>query len=390
MGGRWQRGRGVRMPDDVRAQLLARWQSGRSWAQLQDEFECSHQMVWNVVREAGGMPPVWPTRCSSHLTLEDREEISRGLRADESFAAIARSLRRPTSTVSRDVARNGGRHAYRAAAADRATCTRAKRPKLTKFQQNRELASVVESLLELRWSPEQICGHLRLDFPNDDSMHVVAETIYQALFVQTRGGLNKELSKYLRTQRKRRRPNAHTARNSANSRIVDKVMISQRPAEVEDRAVPGHWEGDLIIGANGKSQAGTLVERTTGLLMIVQLPEDRKAPTVAAALQRQIAELPERACQSITWDQGSEMAAHASFTIATGIAVYFCEPHAPWQRGTNENTNGLIRQYLPQGMDLSTLTQADLDHIADEINNRPRKRHGFRSPLYMFNELALH
>jgi IS30 family transposase len=249
---------------------------------------------------------------------------------------------------------------------------------------------VVEDLLAKRWSPEQISAHLKDDFVDDDSMHVVPETIYQTLFVQTRGGLNKELTKYLRTHRKRRQPHTRTVRNAGQRSIVGKVMISERPAEIEDRAVPGHWEGDLIIGGQGLSQAGTLVERTTGLLLIVQLPDDRTAPTVAAALQRQIATLPTRSCQSITWDQGIEMAAHASFTIATGIPVYFCEPHSPWQRGSNENTNGLIRDYLPHGMDLSTLSQADLDDIADEINNRPRKRHGFRSPLNMFNQLALH
>lgn len=389
MGSQWQRGPGLGMPVGVRMDLLARLRAGASWEQVQVEFGCSRHLVHTILREAGGMPPVWPCRSRFQLSLEDRETISRGIVVGESLAGIARQLRRPTSTVSREVRRHGGRESYRAARADREAFASAKRPKLSKFELCPALVMVVEDLLQSKWSPEQISGHLRLEFPDDDSMHVVPETIYQALFVQTRGGLNKELAKYLRTQRKRRKPRSGTKREAGQRSIVGKIMISQRPAEIEDRAVPGHWEGDLIIGANGKSQAGTLVERTSGLLMMIQLPTDRTAPTVAAALQRQIATLPERSCSTITWDQGIEMANHASFTIATGIAVYFCDPHAPWQRGSNENTNGLIRQYLPHGMDLSNLSQPDLDYIADEINNRPRKRHRFRSPLYIFNQLAL-
>ena len=389
MGSQWQRGPGLGMPVEVRMDLLACLRAGDSWVEVQLEFGCSRHLVHTIVREAGGMPPVWPCRSRHHLSLDDRETISRGIVAGESFRSIARQLGRPTSTVSREVKRHGDRECYRAARADREAFASAKRPKCTKFEKCPALVIAVENLLGLCWSPEQISGHLRLDFPDDDSMHVVPETIYQALFVQTRGGLNKELVKYLRTHRKRRKPRSGTTRNVGQRSIVGKVMISQRPAEIEDRAVPGHWEGDLIIGAKGKSQAGTLVERTSGLLMMIQLPSDRTAPTVAAALQRQIATLPELLCRTITWDQGIEMANHASFTVATGIPIYFCDPHAPWQRGSNENTNGLIRQYLPHGMNLSELSQADLDHIADEINNRPRKRHSFRSPLYIFNQLAL-
>jgi len=390
MGGRWQRGQQP-MPVEVRRALWARLRAGATWAQVQAEFECSHQMVWNVVREAGGMPPVWPSRCSKHLSLQDREEISRGLAAGEPLAAIARRLGRPTSTVSREVNRNGGPQAYRAARADRDTCRRARRPKPTKLSQHDELRIFVENGLEQNWSPEQICGRMRQEFPDDDSMRLVHETIYQALFVQGRSGLNKELAKHLRSQRTRRRPRTITARNAERGGpIVGKVMISERPAEVDDRAVPGHWEGDLIIGNQGRSQSGSLVERTTGFTMLLCLPDNRRAATVAEAMQQQIQTLPAQARRSITWDQGIEMANHAEFTVATGIPVFFCDPHAPWQRGTNENTNGLLRQYLPRNSDLSVHTQSDLDAVAAELNNRPRKRLNYLTPLEAFNQLALH
>ena len=389
MGGRWQRGP-VAMPAQVRADLLARWRAGVSWSRLQAEFECSHQMVWNVVREAGGMPPVWSGRSRAHLSLEDREEISRGLSVKESFASIARCLGRPTSTVSREVKRNGGRGNYRAVRADRATWERAKRPKLTKLSQLPALRIFVENGLEAKWSPEEICGRLPVEFPDDDSMRVVHETIYQALFVQGRGGLNKELVKHLRSQRKRRQPRSVTARNrERGGPIIDKVMISERPVEVEDRAVPGHWEGDLIIGAHGRSQTGSLVERTTGFTMLLCLPDNRRAATVAAVMQQQIMTLPAQARRSVTWDQGIEMAEHAKFTLATGIPIYFCHPHAPWERGTNENTNGLLRQYLPRNSNLSVHSQDDLDDIAAELNTRPRKRLGYLTPSEAFNQLAL-
>ena len=376
------------MPESVRMEVLVRLRAGRTWAQVQDEFGCSHHLLWLIVREAGGMPPSWPCRSSKHLSFEDREEISRSLALGRSFAVIGTGLERPTSTISREVNRNGGRQAYRAAAADRATFERAKRSRKSVFEERPVLAFVVENWLQEGMSPEQISGRLIVEFPDDDTMRVVPETIYQALFVQGRGGLNKELVKCLRTRRSRRKPHAVTARNT--SKILDKVMISDRPAEIEDRAVPGHWEGDLIIGKAGRSQVGTLVERTTGFVLLIQLPDDRTAATVAAALQRQIITLPAQACRSITWDQGGEMAHHASFTVATNIAVYFCDPHSPWQRGTNENTNGLLREYLPDGTDLSVHSQAGLDDIAAKLNNRPRKRHRFLTPLEVFNHVVLH
>jgi transposase, IS30 family len=389
MGGRWQRGP-VPMPAEVRAELLVRWRAGATWVQLQAEFECSHQMVWNVVREAGGMAPVWPGRSRKHLSLEDREEISRGLALEQSLRVIALSLGRPTSTVSREVQRNGGRLHYRAARADRATCQRAKRPKATKLDQQPALRLFVENGLEQHWSPEEICGRLPVEFPDDVSMRVVPETIYQALFVQGRTGLNKELVKHLPSKRTRRKPHTITARNAERGGpIIDKVMITDRPAEVADRAVPGHWEGDLIIGARGRSQTGTLVERTSGFTMLLCLPDNRRAATVAAVMQQQIETLPTQLRRSITWDQGIEMADHAKFTIATGIPIYFCHPHAPWERGTNENTNGLLRRYLPRTSDLSVHDQHDLDDIAARLNTRPRKRLGYLTPSEVFNQLAL-
>ena len=389
MVGRWRGGRGLGMPPEERLRARVRLWEGARWADVQAEFGISHQLVAGILREGGGMPPVWPSRSSKHLSLEDREEISRGLVEGCSLAEIGRRIGRPTSTVSREVNRNGGPEVYRAAAADRATCDRSRRPKPTVFEQHPVLAAVVEMWLSLNWSPEQISKRLRVEFADDDTMQVVPETIYQALFVQGRAGLNKELVNHLRTKRRRRKPHAQTARNADRGRISDMVMIADRPVEIEDRAVPGHWEGDLIIGRSGLSQTGTLVERTTGLTMLIALPDDRGAQTVAAAIQRQIATLPAQACRSITWDQGVEMAAHTRFTVATGIPIYFCDPHAPWQRGSNENTNGLLRQYFHKGTDLSVHSQAHLDNVAAELNNRPRKRLDYMTPLEAFNELAL-
>jgi IS30 family transposase len=292
--------------------------------------------------------------------------------------------------VTREVAANGGRDAYRVVDAEARACRLAQRPKATKLETHQVLADTVTQWMEdKQWSPEQISARLPVEFPDDETMRVAKETIYQELFVYGRGGLKKELTKHLRTHRAKRRPRSVTARNKTSSPISDKVMIADRPVEIEDRQVPGHWEGDLIIGEDSCSQAGTLVERTTGFLLLIALPEDRQAVTVAEALQRQVQTLPEQLCKSITWDQGSEMAAHVSFTIATDIAVYFCDPHAPWQRGSNENINGLIRQYLPKGTDLSGYSQADLDEIAAKLNDRPRKRLGFMKPSEMFNQLML-
>jgi IS30 family transposase len=305
-----------------------------------------------------------------------------------SFRRIGVEIGRDVSTVSREVGGVAGRETYRATTAHEAALECARRPKRTKFEQHRPLAVQVEAWLENdQWSPEQISARLALEFPDDETMRVAPETIYQALYVYGRGGLRKELVKHLRSQRPQRRPRSITARNSSS--IPDKVMIADRPEEINERLVPGHWEGDLIMGTNNGSQVATLVERTTGLVMLGRL-DNKQAPTLTACLQQRISTLPDYLRGSITWDQGTEMADHRSLTIATGIAVYFCDPHAPWQRGSNENTNGLLRQYLPRDQDLSRYSQADLDAIADKLNHRPRKRHSFLTPLEVFDQLVLH
>ena len=306
------------------------------------------------------------------LRLEwfERELIARGCREGRSFAAIARRLGRPTSTVAREVARNGGRERYQGWLAHHVALRRARRPRPAKLEANPELRAAVEHGLAQRWSPEQIAGRLRRDHPEDPSWWVSHETIYQALYLQGRGPLRAELISALRSGRARRRPHRPPTRGS---RIRDRVMISARPAEIEDRAIPGHWEGDLIEGAHHRSFVATLVERTSRYLMLVELAHGKAANHVAAALADHIVGLPEHLRRSLTWDQGGEMAHHVEFTVATGVQVYFCDPHSPWQRATNENTNGLIRQYLPKGSDLSAANQHDLDATAHEINTRPRK-----------------
>jgi IS30 family transposase len=332
------------------------------------------------------MPPRWTDRSPLRLSLDEREEIRVGLSEGVSFAAIARGLRRATSTVSREVNAHGGRHAYRAVAADRAACEAAKRPRTSVFETNPRLRVYVEDKLEHRWSPEQIAERLRHDFPDDEEMRVSHETIYQALFVQTRGGLRKELTKQLRSGRVRRRPLTRTT-GGGRGNIVDKTMISDRPAEAADRAVPGHWEGDLIMGKDNRSAIGTLVERSFRLTLLLKI-DNTTTDEVIAAIQRQITTLPTQLQRSLTWDQGHELAGHARFSVATGIPVYFCDPHSPWQRGTNENTNGLLRQYFPKGTDLSGYTQTDLDAVAAELNSRPRRVLRSLTPSEAFNNFV--
>lgn len=382
---------GVPIPLDVRRAVRARVAAGDSSASVQAEFGISRVTVWRLANEDDPMLMMLSRgRSSRFLSATERETISRELARGTSLGRIAALLGRHRSSVTREVAANGGSDRYRVVDAEARACRLARRPKATKLVTYPVLAATVTNWIENeQWSPEQISARLRVEFPDDETMHVAKETIYQELFVYGRGGLKKELIKHLRTQRPTRRSRSVTARNKASSSIPDKVMIADRPAEIEDRQVPGHWEGDLIIGANNGSQTATLVERTTGFLLLIALPDNRQAVTVAEALQRQVQTLPAQLCRSITWDQGSEMAAHAAFTIATDIAVYFCDPHAPWQRGSNENTNGLLRQYLPKSTDLSGHTQADLDAIAAKLNNRPRKRLGFMKPSEAFNQLML-
>jgi IS30 family transposase len=330
--------------------------------------------------------PAKPARKRSQLRLSlvEREEISRGLAGDESLRAIAGRLGRAPSTISREVTRNGGAQRYRACQADRAALRRARRPKRAKLAACERLRRVVEHKLELRWSPQQISGWLVRAFPDDPEMRVSHETIYVSLFVQSRGALRKELTRYLRRGHATRRPIGHSVMNG-QGQLRATINISQRPAEANDRAVPGHWEGDLIFGKK-MSAVATLVERHSRFVMLVALPNGHRADIVADALAGWITTLPEQLRRSLTWDQGKEMADHQRFSVDTGVTVYFCDPRSPWQRGTNENTNGLLRQYLPRRSDLRVHTQAELDAVAAQLNGRPRQTLGWMTPSEALDE----
>ncbi len=358
---------------------------GMTVAEVARKIGCSLRTVKRVVAGQGKREER-QTRWSPgprRLSLQEREEISLGLRRGDSLSAMARQLGRSTSTVSREVNANGGRETYRAWRAHDRAYHQARRPKPAKLACPR-LAGQVTEWLEAWWSPEEISRRLRIEFPDDPMMRVSHETIYQSIYVQGRGELSRELARCLRTGRAKRRPRN---RVETRGRIPDMVMIADRPPEADGRAVPGHWEGDLLIGKNGGSAVGTLVERTTGYLLLLHLPEGREAEKVDLAMRRAVTKLPGEFFRTITWDQGKEMARHAAFRIDTGIEVYFCDPHSPWQRPSNENTNGLLRQYMPKGMDLSVLTEGDLDTIARSLNNRPRKRLDFMKPSERLAEL---
>ena len=317
------------------------------------------------------------------LSLAEREEISRALVTGESIRSIAARLGRAPSTISREVSRNGGKYEYRANLAEQAAWDRALRPKLCKLRQNRGLARIVAHRLRKFWSPEQIAGWLKRTYPKDKGLHVSHETIYRSLFVQARGSLKKELLAYLRRTRGMRRSRHYTQKTAIHGQIADAVSIRERPACIEDRAVPGHWEGDLVYGS-GNSQIATLVERQTRYVMLVKL-DGKDSRTVVNALIKNAAKLPQELYKSLTWDRGTEMHAHKQFTVATDIQIYFCDPQSPWQRGSNENTNGLLRQYLPKGMNLSGLSQIQLNAIARQLNQRPRKTLDFHTPAEMFS-----
>jgi IS30 family transposase len=357
-------------------EIWRRIEAGETTAVISAAVGCSPATISNLLRRTGGVRPVErpgpraKSPSGRRLSFIEREEISRGLQAGESVRRIATRLGRAPSTISREVAHNGGRSGYRAWRAAVATQQRARRPRLGKLAGNARLRDAVERLLLERWSPEQIARRLVLDHPDDGEMRVSHETIYRSLFIQGRGALRRELTACLRSGRAQRRGRRQ---RTGVGEISGMVLISERPAEVADRAVPGHWEGDLLIGRAGRSAIGTLVERQTRYVVLVALPAGRSAELVRDAVAERILTLPEQLRRTLTWDRGKEMADHARFTVATGVQVYFCDPHSPWQRGTNENTNGLLRQYLPKGMDLATVTQTDLDDIARQLNGRPRQ-----------------
>jgi IS30 family transposase len=372
-------------PEEI-DEVWSRLKSGQAVKVTARQLGLPSSTLRTYLVRCGGVRPVPRRRRAGRLSLEDREEISRGLAAGLSFRGIATCLGRAPSTVSREVGANGGRGGYRAMSSDRAAWTRATRPKDCKLATNPELADIVAAQLRRRWSPQQIAGWLKLTYADDPEMQVSHESIYRTLFIQSRGALNRELAAHLRTGRMLRRPKGVRI-SDGRGRRTNMVNISERPAEVADRAVPGHWEGDLVFGRN-VSPIATLVERSTRFLMLVALPRgDHKADAVADALAEAIKELPTQLARSLTWDQGPEMADHQRFTIDTGVQVYFCDPKSPWQRGSNENTNGLLRQYLPRRLDFRTLTQADLDAIALELNERPRQTLGFKTPSQAIAEV---
>lgn len=360
----------------VHSELWRRRQRGETCHAIGAALGRTGEGIYWVVRRAGGVPPRPRHRAGRTLSASDREEISRGLAVGRGFAVIARQLRRPTSTISREVHRNGGRHQYRSGRADRRAWERARRPKPCRLATDPTLRAVVEARLAQDWSPQQIAGWLRVRYPDNPAMQVSHETIYLSLFVQSRGALKHALVQHLRRRRSVRRPRRRPAHNPA--RIVGAVSIRERPASVDDRAVPGHWEGDLLRG-KARSHIATLVERHSRFVLLVRIPRPDTV-TVTQALARTIRTLPVHLRQSLTWDRGGELAAHQAFTMATRVRVYFCDPRSPWQRGSNENTNGLLRQYFPPGTDLSHVTQRRLNAVAHQLNTRPRKTLGYETP----------
>jgi IS30 family transposase len=365
-----------------KALMWDRWQKGDSMNEIARGLGRYHSSVQRILTLSGGVRPAPRKRSRLALTLTEREEISRGLVAGDSLRTIAEQLGRSPSTISREVRRNRDRRGYRAVKADRLAWDRSRRPKPCKLAENRALARRVAKKLKASWSPEQIAGWLKRTYPYDEYHRVSHETIYRSLFIQTRGALKKELTRYLRKQQSMRR-GRHATRKRKVGKFSDAVSIRERPASVEDRALPGHWEGDLLFGGRD-SYIATLVERHTRYVMLVKVTS-ADSETVIKALIKHAHKLPKELYQSLTWDRGSEIADHARFTLATDIKVYLCDPQSPWQRGSNENTNGLLRQYFPKGTDLSIHSQAKLNAVARELNGRPRKTLDFETPAERFN-----
>ena len=365
-------------------ELWERWKRGESSQDIARAFGKLRGSIYNVLSSNGGIPPSTRRRSRLALSLCEREEISRGVAEGQSMRGIASSIERAPSTVSREIGRHGGQATYRAAEADRRAWDHARRPKPCRLAVQRRLQKLVAQKLSLDWSPEQIAGWLKRRYPGTEGMQISHETIYRSLFVQARGVLRKELVAHLRTRRMIRRSKKSCTRGQGRGQIIDAVSIRERPAEVEDRAVPGHWEGDLLSGSNN-THIATLVERQSRFTMLVKV-QSKDTRTVVRALAKQVQRLPAELRRSLTWDRGLEMAAHKEFSIATNVHVYFCDPQSPWQRGTNENTNRLLRQYFPKGTDLSVCSQADLNRTARQLNQRPRKTLAFRSPVEVLNE----
>lgn len=370
--------------DSQKALMWDRWQRGEPMNRIAALFDRHASSVRNILIQHGGIRPPLRRRSPLALSLAEREDISRGLAAGRSIRAIAASLERAPSTVSREIDRNGGPKGYRASQAEQAAWDRARRPKPCKLAIHRALAARVAEKIQRQWSPEQVAGWLRRTYPDDASRQVSHETIYRTLYIQSRGALKQELLAHLRRTRTMRRSRYHTQKMESRGRIAETFSISERPASAEDRAVPGHWEGDLLFG-DRNSQIATLVERQTRYVMLVKVA-CRDTEAVVNVLIKNARRLPKQLYRSLTWDRGKEMAEHRRFTLATDIQVYFCDPHHPWQRGTNENTNGLLRQYFPKGISLSAVSQAEWDAVARRLNERPRKTLGYKTPAERYRQ----
>jgi IS30 family transposase len=381
---------GVRRPRmswRERNELWRRWRAGESLVDIAKALDRERTRLGAVVLAAGGIAPRAQRRSRLALTAQEREEISRGLAHDETVRGLAQRLGRAPSTISREIRRHGGRSQYRAQRADRRAWARARRPKGCRLATRPGLRRLIAEKLARQWSPQQIAGWLRRTFPSDPDQHVSHETIYRSVFVQSRGVLKRELAQHLRRHRTRRHARAATGVGHYPGHIVEAVSIRHRPADAADRAVPGHWEGDLLMGARRASQIATLVERQSRYVMLVRIPA-ADTQTVVRALATRVQRLPAGLRRSLTWDRGTELAGHRAFTVATNLQVYFCDPHSPWQRGSNENTNGLLRQYFPKGTDLSTYSQAQLDAIALRLNTRPRLTLGYQTPAAKLAEIV--
>jgi IS30 family transposase len=358
--------------------MWARWRNGQTLAEISDVLGKARSSIHDSLQREGGIAPRLCVRSKHHLSAIEREEISRGLAAGLSLRALSAQLGRAPSTISREVTRNGGRDLYRSCGADQRAWQQAKRAKPCLLSTNEPLRLLVTQRLQDKWAPQQIAGWLKVIHHNDPSMQISHETIYRSLFIQARGVLKKELMAHLRCRRAMRKPQGAASKGDSRGQIVDAISISERPAEAEDRAIPGHWEGDLLSGSRN-THIATLVERHSRFTVLVQV-NSKDTATVVAALIRKVQTLPEGLMATLTWDRGKELASHKRFTVATDIQVYFCDPRSPWQRGSNENTNGLLRQYFPKGTELSCFSQEQLDEVANQLNMRPRKTLGYVSP----------